>query len=108
MRSVIQTVLQALQYGTTATLYSFGATFLVYLATASVLYVTDKTDFVRLMLTMPVRSSIAIAIGSILLFFPLRKLWAHNKYALEAAAKGIELNEMEKPIVEDMDEPENE
>jgi hypothetical protein len=58
--------------------------------------------------TMPVHSTITIAIGWIILFFPLRKLWADKKNPPETeTAEGIELNEMEKPMVEDIDEPEN-
>jgi Na+-driven multidrug efflux pump len=75
MRNVIQTVLQALQYGTTATLYSFGATFLVYIATVSVLYAMKKTDFVKLLLTMPIHVAISVAISLVIVYFPLKKLW---------------------------------
>jgi hypothetical protein len=108
MRNIIQTVLQALQYGTTATLYSLGACFVAYISTASVLYATDKTDFVRLMLTMPIHSAIAIVVGWIIVFFPLKKLWTQRKgHVGAAAADGIELSEMEKPIIHSMDEPES-
>jgi Na+-driven multidrug efflux pump len=75
IRNIVQTTLQGLQYGTTATLYSFGATFLSYLAIVSILYATDKTDFVRLLYTMPLHGAVAAVTGIVLLIFPLRKIW---------------------------------
>jgi Na+-driven multidrug efflux pump len=75
IRNVVQTVLQALQYGMTATGYSFGATFAVYIAAGFIIYYTDKTDFVRMMWVIPIHSAIAVSIGMILIIFPLKKLW---------------------------------
>jgi Na+-driven multidrug efflux pump len=75
IRNIVQTVLQALQYGWTATMYSFGGTFVVYIACAFVIYNTDKTDFVRMLWVIPIHSAIAVAIGMVLVTFPLRKIW---------------------------------
>jgi Na+-driven multidrug efflux pump len=79
IRNVVQTTLQALQYGTTATFYSFGATFLAYMAVVSILYVTDKTNVVRLIYTMPIYGAFAALVGIVLLIYPLRKLWVNRE-----------------------------
>jgi Na+-driven multidrug efflux pump len=75
IRNVIQTVLQALQYGITATLYSFFGTFVVYIACGFVIYNTDNTDFVRMMWVIPIHAGIAVVIGLGIVVFPLRKVW---------------------------------
>jgi Na+-driven multidrug efflux pump len=104
IRNVVQTTLQALQYGTTATLYSFGATFLSYLAIVSILYVTDKTDFVRLLLTMPLHGAVAAVAGILLVIVPLRKIW---KERAEVAAEAVGEEELPLELISNETERED-
>jgi hypothetical protein len=66
VRNMVPTTLQGLQYGITATVYRFGATFVAYMAIVLILHVTDKTNMVRLMYTMPLHGAFAAIVGVIL------------------------------------------
>ena len=101
IRNVVQTVLQALQYGTTATLYSFGATFVSYILSLVILYYTDNTNFVRMMYTFPMHSAVAVVAGLIIVFFPLRKLWRSKDLYDE---NGKPLEEAQAKNLEDLDD----
>lgn len=103
VRNVIQTVLQSLQYGRTATIYSFGATFVSYILSVVTLYYTDKTDFVRLLYTFPMHSAVAVVIGLVLIIFPLRKLWkSRHEYPPESEFESVE--KQIDPELEEIDE----
>jgi Na+-driven multidrug efflux pump len=74
MRVVMQIVLQALQYGTSAAVYSFFS-MVLFLAVVSVLYVTGPNDSIRLMYSMPITAAAGVVLGLILVIFPVKKLW---------------------------------
>jgi Na+-driven multidrug efflux pump len=74
-RNEVQTILQALQYGVTATVYSFCTTFFASIGATYLLYYTNDADCVRLMYAYPMGSGFSVVVGVRLIFFPLRKLW---------------------------------
>jgi hypothetical protein len=84
---VIQTVLQSLQYGTTASLYSFFG-MVLFIATVSILYATGTRDSIRLMYAGPITAAITVALGLVLVFFPLRNLWRARKEDSRTAEDG--------------------
>lgn len=75
VRNVCQTFLQSIGKGWTATLYSFFATFLTYIGGILILYYTDNTDFIRLMFTFLISSSISLVVGVIIVIRPLYKIY---------------------------------
>jgi Na+-driven multidrug efflux pump len=79
IRNVIQTTLQGLQYGMTATIYSFCATFFATIGSTILLYYTDDTDFVRLMYSYPMSSGFAVFVGCFVIIYPLWKLWKQRE-----------------------------
>ena len=104
IRNVVQTVLQALQYGNTATIYSFGATFVSYILSLVILYYTDNSNFVRMMYTFPMHSAVAVVAGMILIYFPLRKLYRMKS---QYDDNGQPIGDTEgKEDLQDLDSPE--
>jgi Na+-driven multidrug efflux pump len=90
IRNVIQTVLQGLDYGLTATLYSFGATFVSYLAIACILFYTNDKDFLRVLWVIPIHGAFAVLVGIVIIYFPLKKLWdAREQLPVEGAGKDV-------------------
>ncbi|OHS95705.1 MatE family protein [Tritrichomonas foetus] len=115
IRNIIQTTLQALQYGMTSTIYSFFSTFCTYIGGLLILYYTNKYDFVRLMYVFVISSGIAAFVGFFVVFPPLYKIWKErhedndevipnpkdtkNKAEItpESGEDGIELKDIQLP-----------
>ncbi|KAH0786475.1 MatE family protein [Histomonas meleagridis] len=107
IRNVCQTILQALQYGTTATVYMLTATFCTYIGALLLLYYTNDHDFIRMMYTFPISSGLAVVVGMIIVIFPLRKIWKERDP--NENAKGIESkNTLESNFVDVENRNENE
>jgi Na+-driven multidrug efflux pump len=89
-RNIVQTLLQGLQYGGMATVYSFCSTFFASIGATLLLYYTDKSNFVRLMYGYPISSAFAVVVGVFFLILPLKKLWALKTAAAQEVGDGIE------------------
>ena len=74
-RVISQTMLQSMKLGQKATFYSIFATLFVQLIVSTILFFTNKYDFVRMMYTYPISSLIAMIVGISIVFFPLYKLY---------------------------------
>ena len=83
IRNVVQSILQAFQYGITSTVYSFFSTFCTYIGGLLLLYYTDKTDFVRLMYVFVISSGIAAVVGICIIIPPLYRVWKLRKESVE-------------------------
>jgi Na+-driven multidrug efflux pump len=89
VRNVIQTTLQALQYGKLASIYSFTTSFCGSLGTTILLYYLDNSNFVKLMWSYPIGSGFSVGVGLIVVIYPLRKLYLSKKeYNEQADAPG--------------------
>jgi Na+-driven multidrug efflux pump len=99
IRNVVQTTLQALQYGTTATVYSFCATFFASIGATFLLYYTNDADFVRIMYGYPMSSGFAAVLGGIVILSPLRRLWKSKHAPTED--EGIALAGVEDESIEE-------
>jgi Na+-driven multidrug efflux pump len=109
LRNVIQTTLQALQYGKLASIYSFTTSFIGSLGATFLLYHLDNSSFIKLMWSYPIGSAFSAGVGLIVVIYPLRKLYkSRSEYkgkigadgagesALQDAAEEMELHEINK------------
>lgn len=81
MRNVIQTTLQALQYGKLAAIVSFTTTFIGMTGSLGLLYYLDNADFVKLMWCYPIGAALSVGAGLIVVIYPVRKLYmSRNDY----------------------------
>jgi Na+-driven multidrug efflux pump len=84
MRNVIQTTLQALQYGKLAAIFSFTTTLTGMVGALGLLYSLDNTNFVKLMWCYPIGAGLSVGVGLIVLIYPMRKLYiSRNHYPQE-------------------------
>jgi Na+-driven multidrug efflux pump len=74
IRNIVQTTLQGLQYGLTATVYSFCSTFFAMVGAVMLMYYTNNADFVRLMYSYPITSAFSVVVGAFVIILPLRRL----------------------------------
>jgi Na+-driven multidrug efflux pump len=91
IRILVQTVLQALQYGTSAAVYGLFS-MVLFIAVVSVLYVTGTGNSIRLMLSMPINAAICVVLGLVMIFFPLRKLWKERLEIMKRAKGAADLS----------------
>jgi hypothetical protein len=89
IRNIVQTTLQGLQYGITATVYSICATFFGMIGAVMLMYYTNNADFVRLMYSYPITSAFAVVVGIVVIILPLWRL----KKPLQSA-EGVALEEV--------------
>jgi Na+-driven multidrug efflux pump len=97
IRTVVQTVAQALQYGTSAAVYCFFVTILL-IAVVAVMYATGTRDSIRLMYAIPISAAIGVGVGLIMLIWLLRTIWKMRQKVIEKASSSINL---ETPPVDD-------
>ena len=90
IRFLCQSMLQALEYGTTATIYSLFATLAANMAISTVLYFTKNDDVVRLMYTYPITSAVAGVVGILLVFVPVYKAFRKGDVAPDNEDKEVE------------------
>lgn len=72
VRYIIQTLLQALSFGGSATVYSVLSYFVVNIGTYCLLYYTDKTNVPRMMYAYSISAAISIFIGAFFIIKPVR------------------------------------
>lgn len=119
IRFIIQTFLQSLCFGGTATIFSVISYFFVNIGVYCLLYYTDKTNVPRMMYAYVISSGISIFVGAFCLIQPIRTLYKKIKeekqFPSEASNNMITplndnkdlTNEMQQPFV-DNPEPKEE
>ena len=79
VRYIIQTLLQSLSFGVSATVFSVLSYFVVNIATYCLLYYTNKNDVPRMMHAYWISAAISIFIGIFFLIKPIRVIYLKIK-----------------------------
>jgi Na+-driven multidrug efflux pump len=89
IRNIVQTTLQGIQYGLTATVYSICTTFVGMIGAVMLMYYTNNADFVRLMYSYPITSGFSVVVGVLVIILPLWRLKRPQQ-----SAEGVVLEEV--------------
>lgn len=87
VRFLCQTMLQALEYGITATIYSLFATLAANMSMSTLLYFTNKKDPIRLMYTYPLTSAVSLVVGIVIVVVPIYRAYKKGDVTTDEAKK---------------------
>jgi Na+-driven multidrug efflux pump len=93
---VIQTILQALQHGIAATLYSLLG-MVLFAGSVAAMYASGTRSVVQLMYAGPISSATFVVIGIVIVFSPLRTLWRSRNDGTEVSESSEQATSDSRP-----------